>query len=88
MFFTMKLKSRKGFMLTFPVIVTAILALVILVILIYMVSSGLINFSSGLESCAGKGGQCYEEECGSIGPEIKNTDCPEEKPYCCMKLGG
>lgn len=85
----MKIASKKG--LGFGVIVAAVIAMVILVIIVYMVIRSGQQLSGGLESCTGKGGNCYEESCSILDmPEVQNTDCGKinaDKPYCCQKIG-
>ncbi len=72
------------------VIIIAIL-LIVLVIILFIFSGRAKTFTSGLENCVAKGGECkYPGDCR--GPVVTGTDCEKSLTgqdtgkICCLKV--
>jgi flagellar basal body-associated protein FliL len=69
------------------IIVALVVVLVVGGILIYLFSSKISIFKTQTESCIFKGGVC-KEQCDPGESEVRNTDCSDDKPRCCVGVLG
>ena len=84
-------KNKKAMELPINVIIVAALALVVLLVLFILFTGRVRIFSEGLQSCAAKQGQCYENQCPPNAALVTNTNCPENDPtknkkLCCVQV--
>ena len=83
--------NKKGMEMTFGVIVTAIIALVIMVILIFLVVKNTSIFSQTVGDCEAKGGACVPSaaECKDLGGLPSFFSCKiNATPMCCITTKG
>ena len=82
--------NRKSQSLSINTIIIAVISLVVLVVLVMIFTGKIGIFSSSLESCAAKQGEC-KSGCGSNDVLIPNAKCPEQgdppgNTKCCVQV--
>lgn len=77
------LRKRDAQMLSFHVIVMAILALIVLIVSVYIFSTQMGSNTRTLESCEGKGGKCLDD-CKD-GKVLYDVDCKGNN-VCCISI--
>ena len=82
--------TKKSQSLSINTIIVAALALVVLVILILVFTGKIKDFSSTLESCAAKQGDCLSKTaCTGTKVKIPNTECEKTSGnICCIQVLG
>lgn len=72
--------------MSIALIVSAVIALVIIVVALAIFGKGTGESAKTLQSCEARGGECTEgtKVCG--GATIPNVKCPTDKPKCCLKV--
>ena len=80
--------TKKSQSLSINTIIVAALALVVLVVLIMVFTGKIRIFSSTLESCAAKQGECLSKtECTGNKVQIPNTECDKTAgKICCVQI--
>jgi len=84
-------KNNKKADMSIWIIVTAALALMVLVILAAILTGRIKIFSESLQSCAAKQGSCEKlsekwPTCPDNKALITNTDCETKKQICCVQV--
>ena len=80
------MKKAQGISLTMLII--AVIALIVLVVIIAIFTGKMPGISTGLQSCANKGGSCaYPDNapCPDGMAEVSGTDC-EAGRKCCIRV--
>jgi len=76
---------KKGDGMPFWIIITAIIALIVMVVLISIFSRKTTDITQELLSCSLKGGECSPIVCGENTQEIQNTNCGTGQ-FCCVGI--
>lgn len=80
--------KRKAQGMPINTIIIAVIALAVLVVLIFIFTGKIKIFSSTLEDCYARQGNCKQENpgCGSNEARIPNVKCPADRPVCCIQI--
>ena len=71
--------------MSLALIVSAVIALVIIVVVLAIFGKGTGDSAKTLQSCEARGGECTEQAEVCSGATIPNVKCPADKPKCCLK---
>ena len=81
--------SKKAQGLSLHVIIIAALALVVLVVLIMIFTGRMGSFTTNLNSCETKGGNCdtiKDRQCPPGSTDLPGFDCEDKNKKCCITL--
>jgi uncharacterized membrane protein len=68
-------------------IVSAVIALIVLAVVVFIFGSQTGKISGTLSACETRpGAYCKDKACELSEQKIPFVDCPTAKPYCCMPL--
>jgi len=79
------LKTKKSDM-SIALIVSAVIALIIIVVALAILGKGTGDSANALRSCLSRGGYCSDIKCPKEEAEIPNVECEAGKPHCCLKV--
>ena len=72
--------------MSIALIVSAVIALVIIVVALAIFGKGTGESAKTLQSCEARGGYCSVPICPQGESTIPNVKCEAGKPHCCLKL--
>jgi len=78
------MKKAQG--ISINVIIIAAVALIVLIVLVAIFTGRLGVFSSGVASCADKGGSCQMPPCTGDTTILRGTDCDRDGMVCCLPV--